>query len=158
MIIKRVNATYTQSGIADVNLEVETSFPCEVDALCSSIGTDIDICGTCDFDCYDTDGYELAEPKFGGAFYDENNHLVYIEKVIYSKPAVIVIWSDGTKTRSTCAEGDTWNPDLGLTNCVIKKLMGQEFVNKMFRDWAIAPTDKQTIITLKEVRKKNKTK
>ena len=158
MIIKRVNAEYTQGGITNVNLEVEPSFPCEVEALCNSIGTDIDICGTCDSDCYEAGGYELAEPKFGGAFYDENNRLIYIEKVIYNKPAVIVIWSDGTKTRSTCAKGDVWNPDLGLTNCVIKKLMGQGFVNKMFRDWAIASSDKQTTITLKEVRKKNKTK
>ena len=103
------------------------------------------------------------EPIFGGAYYCPCcGDLIYIKKVIYNKPAVIVIWSDNTKTRSTCDKDDIWNPELGLMLCVMKKMQGQEFVSKLFRDWAIEvsgselATEEKPIpktITLKDVRR-----
>lgn len=103
------------------------------------------------------------EPLFGGAYYCPCcGDLIYITKVIYNKPAVIAIWSDGTKTRSTCDKDDIWNPELGLMLCVMKKLQGQAFVSKLFRDWAIEvsgtelATEENPIaktLTLKDVRK-----
>ena len=103
------------------------------------------------------------EPLFGGAYYCNCcGELIYIEKVVYSKPHVIVFWSDGTKTRSTCDKEDIWNPELGLTLSVLKKTQGQTFVSKLFRDWSIEisgtelaaeENPKAKTITLKDVRK-----
>ena len=114
----------------------------------------------CDEECYCEN---VPEPMFGGAYYCPCcGELIYIEKVIYSKPAVIAVWSDGTKTRSTCDKEDIWNPELGLTLCVLKKTQGQSFVTKLFRDWAIeisgaeiTSDEKPTVktITLKDVRR-----
>ena len=106
---------------------------------------------------------EFAEPMFGGAYYCPCcGELIYIEKVIYSKPAVIIIWSDGTKTKSTCDKEDIWNPELGLTLCVLKKTQGQNFVSKLLRDWSVEYTGADIAsdeklaaktITLKDVRR-----
>lgn len=114
----------------------------------------------CDEESYCED---VPEPIFGGAYYCPCcGDLIYIKKVIYNKPAVIVIWSDNTKTRSTCDKDDIWNPELGLMLCVMKKMQGQEFVSKLFRDWAIElsgselATEENPIpktITLKDVRR-----
>lgn len=106
---------------------------------------------------------EFPEPIFGGAYHCPCcGELIHIEKVIYSKPAVIILWSDGTRTRSTCDKDDIWNPDLGLTLGVMKKVLGQTFVNKLFRDWAVEITGEEVAtdqpipaktITLKDVRR-----
>ena len=51
---------------------------------------------------------------------------VSIKKVIYHNPAVIVFWSDNTKTVSICHQKDTFNPDAGLAICIAKKWIGNE--------------------------------
>ena len=166
MIIKQINTEYDGKKLKTL-LDVDAC-DCEVEALYNAVGNDINICAMCG-ECIE-DEFEPAEPLFGGAYYNEYNELIYIEKVIYSKPAVIVIWSDGTKTRSTCDKEDIWNPELGLMLCVMKKTQGQSFVSKLFRDWAIeasafdvmtpvseeASKDSVRTITLKDVRAKNK--
>ena len=159
MIINKIKTEYdgeTLKTLLDVS-----ACDCEIEALYDTVGNDINICATCDEGCdgkYD----ELPEPLFGGAYYCNCDELVYIEKVIYSKPAVIVIWSDGTKTRSTCDKEDIWNPELGLTLCVLKKTQGQSFVTRLFRDWAIEISGAEITsdekpaaktITLKDVRR-----
>ena len=96
---------------------------------------------------------ELPVPKFGGAFYNEDDKLVYIERVIYKDPATIVFWSDGTKTTSKCDERDTYNEEMGLAVAVMKKLVSSEFTVKLLEDWA--PTG-FNVVTLSDVRKKYK--
>ena len=149
MIINKVKTEYDGENLKTI-LDVNAC-DCEVETLYNAVGNDIDICAMCG-ECYDD--VELPEPIFGGAYYCECGELVYIEKVIYSKPAVIVLWSDGTKTKSTCDKEDIWNPELGLTLCVLKKIQGQSFVNKLFRDWATGASN--NVITLKEVRARSK--
>lgn len=77
-----------------------------------------------------------------------------ISKVLYENPVTIVMWDDGTKTVSKCAEGDIYSKETGLTICLLKKVLGATPVHKMFEDWI--PKNQEDIITLSEVRKKYK--
>lgn len=170
MIINKINTEYNGENLK-TTLDV-IACDCEVETLYDMVGNDVDICALCD-GCCDGKYDSLPKPIFGGAYYNEDNELIYIEKVIYSKPTVIVFWSDGTKTKSKCDKEDIWNPELGLTLCTMKKIMGQEFTSKLFMDWAIESSafdtmtsieeenkkrrnENSRVITLKDVRAKNK--
>ena len=68
-------------------------------------------------------------PKF-----DKNE----IKDVIYNDPATIVFWKDGTKTVVKCQKdkGDTYNPELGLAMCIIKKMCNNKGnYNDVFNKW-----------------------
>lgn len=54
-----------------------------------------------------------------------------IKKVIFNNPATIVFWTDGTKTVVKCAEGDTFSEYAGLSMCITKKLLGNDFKKEM---------------------------
>lgn len=162
MIITSLNSNI-RDGFVDINLQAITDDVKDVIRLSSMMDVDISTDAFCN--CDGCDGCEeYKEPIYGGAYYDEDGELIYIKKVIYSKPAVIIMWSDGTKTRSTCSKEDVWNPELGLSLGVLKKTMGQEFVNKLFRDWAVEAStfdmmegeSPVKVVTLKEVRKNAK--
>ena len=59
-----------------------------------------------------------------------------IKDVIFNAPATIVKWSDGSKTVVKCQEGDTYNPELGLAMCVVKKCCGNKGnFNDVFKKW-----------------------
>lgn len=152
-----------RDGLVNIDIQAVTEDTTDVVRLSSMMDVDIStdtFCSCCECD----ECKEYKEPIYGGAYYDEDGELIYIKKVIYSKPAVIIMWSDGTKTRSTCSKEDVWNPELGLSLGVLKKTMGQEFVNKLFRDWAVEASafdmmegeSPVKILTLKEVRKNAK--
>lgn len=49
-----------------------------------------------------------------------------IEKVIFSYPATIVFWNDGTKTVVKCQEGDTFDREKGLAMAIAKKYLGNK--------------------------------
>lgn len=89
---------------------------------------------------------------------------IYITKVIYSNPATIVFWSDGTKTVSKCSGGDTYSKETGLSICIMKRLVGATELRKIFIDWlpekvdADEEFDGEERIYLKDVRRKNKNK
>lgn len=162
MIITSLNSN-VRDGLVDIDLQAVTDDVKDVVRLSAMMDVDISTDAFCS--CYECEGCkEYKEPIYGGAYYDEDGELIYIKKVIYSKPAVIIMWSDGTKTRSTCAKEDVWNPELGLSLGVLKKTMGQEFVNKLFRDWAVEAStfdmmegeSSVKVLTLKEVRKNAK--
>lgn len=162
MIITSLNSN-VRDGLVDINLQAITDDIKDVVRLSAMMDVDISTDAFCS--CYECEGCkEYKEPIYGGAYYDEDGELIYIKKVIYNKPAVIIMWSDGTKTRSTCAKEDVWNPELGLSLGVLKKTMGQEFVNKLFRDWAVEAStfdmmegeSPVKVVTLKEVRKNAK--
>ena len=55
----------------------------------------------------------------------ERNH-PSIKDVIFNNPATIVFWSDGTKTVVKCQEGDTYDPEKGLTMAIAKKFFGNK--------------------------------
>lgn len=59
-----------------------------------------------------------------------------IKDVIYNNPATIVLWKDGTKTVVKCQKGDTYNPELGLAMCIIKKMCDNKGnYNDVFNKW-----------------------
>lgn len=96
------------------------------------------------------------EPLFGGAL-TLNGKELYITKVIYSNPATIVFWSDGTKTTSKCRKEDTYNPETGLALAVLKRLTSGDFVAALLEDWIVGvEADSTTCVTLKEVRQAHK--
>ena len=101
----------------------------------------------------------VKEPRFGSMItLPETGEQVYITKVIYNKPVVIVFWSDGKKTRSTCDKEDTWNPEFGLTLCVMKRFLPSEQINMLYKDWFVEDslTKNSVVRTLKDVRKSQK--
>lgn len=79
---------------------------------------------------------------------------VAISKVIYSEPVTIVMWDDGTKTVSKCANGDVYSKETGLTICLLKKIMGATPVHRIFEDWVTQDNE----VTISDVRKKHKNK
>lgn len=59
-----------------------------------------------------------------------------IKDVIYNNPATIILWSDGTKTVVKCQPCDIYNPEIGLTMCVLKKLCcNKGNFNDIFNKW-----------------------
>ena len=81
----------------------------------------------------------------------------YIKEVIYSNPATIVIWSDGTKTVSKCTENDKYVEEIGLTLCILKKVLGATAVKNILDDWVPEQTSfNAQKITLSDVMKKHK--
>lgn len=108
----------------------------------------------------------LEKAEYGGTLspiyvnggYGALGNKVYIEKVLYNNPATIVFWSDGTETRNVCPKDTLYNPDAGLAFCMLKKIMGNNEVAKLYNDWELKDyhNDKNHWIELKDVRKMHK--
>lgn len=59
-----------------------------------------------------------------------------IKNVIFNAPATVVLWKDGTKTVVKCQKNDTYNPEMGLAMCIIKKMCGNKGnYNDVFNKW-----------------------
>lgn len=59
-----------------------------------------------------------------------------IENVIFSNPATIVFWTDGTKTVVKCQEDDIYSEEVGLALCFAKKALGNKSnFNNVFKKW-----------------------
>lgn len=62
--------------------------------------------------------------------------LFEIKKVIFSDPATIVLWADGTKTVVKCREDDVYDEQTGLLLCMAKKMYGNDGkFNDVLRKW-----------------------
>ena len=89
-------------------------------------------------------------------FLDKNWELKQIEisKVIYSNPATIVLWNDGVKTICRCAEGDKYNPEMGLMSCIAKRIFGRDQFVDVLKSWVSdkALEGKNDSVTIKEAR------
>lgn len=53
-----------------------------------------------------------------------------IKKVIFSDPATIVLWSDGTKTVVKTQNGDPYDPEKGLAMACMKKMLSKKDYHK----------------------------
>lgn len=94
------------------------------------IGGGINGCGynptQFNFECYPIDSYALPRATYP----------FEIKKVIYSDPATIVIWTDGTKTVVKCQEDDIYDEQTGLLMCIAKKAYGNNGkFNDILREW-----------------------
>ena len=59
-----------------------------------------------------------------------------IKKVIFNKPATIVLWADGTKTVGNCQDGDTYDKEKGIALCFMKKIMNNKGnYNNIIKEW-----------------------
>ena len=56
------------------------------------------------------------------------NCSIKIQQVIFSGPATIVFWRDGSKTVVKCTEGDKMDYEVGIAMCTLKKLLGETYV------------------------------
>ena len=57
---------------------------------------------------------------------ETNNRLPKIKKVIFNKPATIVLWADGTKTVVKAQEKERFNKEKGLAMAIAKKVLGNQ--------------------------------
>lgn len=58
------------------------------------------------------------------------------KKVIYSGPATIVLWENGTKTVVKCSKRDSWNRETGFLWALAEKLYGSKSqVDKVMGRW-----------------------
>lgn len=57
---------------------------------------------------------------------NDNSILPNIKKVIFNRPATIVLWDDNTKTVAKCSENDKFDPEKGLMACITKKALGNK--------------------------------
>lgn len=105
--------------------------------------------------CYQLGVKKPPKPQFGGCYYDRDFNQIYIKEVIYNNPAVIVYWSDGTKTTSKCHPEDIFDTEKGLLLCVVKKLVDSDFAVKTLEDWSEPELGKNRK-TLADVRKAHK--
>ena len=80
----------------------------------------------------DTDMMELFETSCKKIYFGTRG-VPEIEDVKFNGPATIVFWVDGTKTVVKCQEGDTFDPEKGLTMAICKKLYGNKgsYCNKL---------------------------
>jgi len=72
---------------------------------------------------------------------DQSDFLYYptirtIRKTVYSPPATVVFWSDGTKTVAKCAPHERFDREKGLAIACAKKLLGDGYADafKEFRE------------------------
>ena len=68
-------------------------------------------------------------------------HMPKIKKVIFNKPATIVLWDDDTKTVVQCQKGksgkiEKFDKEKGLAMCIAKKCLGNKSnFNNEFKRW-----------------------
>lgn len=56
------------------------------------------------------------------------------QKIIYNNRTTVVIWNDGTKTKTTCAKNDIFDEYLGFASCLLKKMYGKKVHGKRLFD------------------------
>lgn len=77
------------------------------------------------------------------------NETQKIKKVIFSDPATIVLWEDGTKTVVKTQKGDAYDPEKGLAIACMRKILSK----KDYHYWLEEARGKNTPIN-EEIRSK----
>lgn len=72
---------------------------------------------------------------------DEGTSNIDLDKLIsdvryYNDTVTVVHWKDGTTTKSRCQNNDTFNKELGLAMCIIRKVVNNRSYNKVFKKYA----------------------
>lgn len=65
---------------------------------------------------------------------DAFDHMNGIKNVIFSEPATIVFFNDGTKEVVKCSDDDEYNPAAGIAFCVMKRYFGKNYHHEL-RKW-----------------------
>lgn len=92
-----------------------------------------DCSGNCNYCCDDLYG---TEPDMWG--------IPDIDHIVFSEPATIVFWDDGTKTVCKCMEGEKYERYAGFMACCMKKMFGSTSRAKsVMRYFTIEQTPKE---------------
>lgn len=59
-------------------------------------------------------------------FHDTYRFSIKPTKIIFSGPATIVFWDDGTKTVVKCTDRDEFDFEKGIALCYMKRLLGND--------------------------------
>lgn len=107
------------------------------------------------------DKRKKGNPNFSGCFDVIGNAVeqVYIKRVLYNDPVVVVWWSDGTTTRAKANGEDKYSPEVGLMYCVLKKISPKSNFDELVSDWLpeqIPMEWKMEYVDIKDVRAKHK--
>ena len=71
-----------------------------------------------------------------GSAYTGTDVMLKIKDVIYSNPATIVFWDDGSKTVVRCGKGETFDPEKGLAMAISKRVLGSNYAwHGRFNKW-----------------------
>ena len=62
------------------------------------------------------------------------NETQKIKKVIFSDPATIVLWEDGTKTVVKTQKGDQYDPEKGLAMACMRKILSKKDYHKWLEE------------------------
>ena len=131
---------------------------------CNSVKGTI-VCGNVTRKCTLNTEALFGHSRFPGVFtYVDNKtgevNQARIQKVLYSNPATVVFWDDGSKTISKCFDGDVYNPETGLVMCILKKINGSSSVKDTIDAWLPVGEEykrgKSVFQTLHNLRKSNK--
>lgn len=103
---------------------------------------------------------EMWNSRYGGAFVDSDGNAVFVKRVMYKAPVVVVLWSDGTKSTAKCSEDDTFSIEAGLVIAIMNRLYGYDEMNRLFEDWLPDRYNKECkedcTVDISEVRKFHK--
>lgn len=79
---------------------------------------------------------EIKKPVDSFETKQSTNRRVKIKDVIFSDPATVVFWSDGTKTVVKTRGGEKYDKEKGLAMAIIKKITGNtsNYYN-IFKEW-----------------------
>ena len=79
---------------------------------------------------------EIKKPVDSFETKHSTNRRVKIKDVIFSDPATVVFWSDGTKTVVKTRGGEKYDKEKGLAMAIIKKITGNtsNYYN-IFKEW-----------------------
>ena len=83
---------------------------------------------------------------------DESDNKLSIKKVIFNRPATIVLWEDGTKTVVKCDSDEDFDYEKGLAMAISKKALGNKGNYYKFKKH-ITNSDDANSLTLEDVRR-----
>lgn len=71
------------------------------------------------------------------------NRYETIEKVIFNKPAVIIIFKDGTKEIAKCSKNDDWDPEKGFVIALLKHYVHKSDLGWLMRKYVDPQFEKE---------------
>ena len=56
-----------------------------------------------------------------------------VKKIFINNNRLVVLWSDNTRTMSTCGNNDVFDPEVGFAICLAKKIYGKKKYQRMLK-------------------------
>jgi len=58
---------------------------------------------------------------------------VNVKKIFINGNRLVILWSDNTRTMSTCGENDIFDPEIGFCIAIAKKIYGKKKYQRMLK-------------------------